>query len=135
MATARSPTSSIEAHEEEDDSPEDAVLLGTRDDADQSSDLEVTRPLSNLVLYFMAIHFLLAFAEIILVAPLIKLYETSLCWKYYDFPMGGIREDMCKIAEIQRPLATIRGWKSMFDTIPGMVLCLVVDDGEKKCFG
>ncbi len=78
------------------------------------------RPLSGLVIYFMTIHFLLAFCEIILVAPLIKLFENSLCLSYYDFPVNGVEESLCKISDIQRPLATIRGWKSMFDTFPGI---------------
>jgi hypothetical protein len=67
----------------------------------------------------MSIHFLLAFCEMILVAPLIRLFEQSLCLSHYDFPSAGIPESMCKGPEIQHPLATIRGWKSMFDTIPG----------------
>jgi hypothetical protein len=75
--------------------------------------------LSTVILYFMAIHFLLAFCEMILVAPLIKLFEQSLCLTHYNFPGGGVEEGLCKVPEIQRPLATIRGWKAMFDTIPG----------------
>jgi hypothetical protein len=73
----------------------------------------------------MTIHFLLAYCELILVAPLIKLFEQSLCTVYYDthnpsaLGPGGIPESLCKIQEIQAPLATIRGWKSMLDTIPG----------------
>ena len=77
-------------------------------------------PLSVLILYFMAIHFLLAFCEIILVAPLIKLLENSLCLSYYDFPGNGVQEELCKIPEIQGPLATLRGWQSTFNTIPGI---------------
>lgn len=86
---------------------------------DQEFILKRAKPLTSIVFYFMTIHFLLAFCEIILVAPLIKLYENSLCLSYFDFPVGGVEESLCKIKEIQGPLATIRGWKSMFDTIPG----------------
>jgi hypothetical protein len=89
------------------------------DEPDQGS--ASSTPLSILILYLMAIHFLLAFCEIILVAPLIKLFENSLCLKYYDFPPNGTQDDMCQIPEIQGPLAKIRGWKSMCDTIPGDV--------------
>ena len=76
--------------------------------------------LSKFVLYFMAIHFLQSFCEIILVAPLIKLFENSLCLNHYGFPPGGVEEALCKIPEIQQPLATIRGWKSTFDALPGI---------------
>ena len=85
----------------------------------QEVGLQRAQPLSKIVFYFMTIHFLLAFCEIILVAPLIKLFENSLCVSHFGFPDGGVEEALCKIPEIQRPLATIRGWKSMFDTIPG----------------
>lgn len=123
---AASSAASHSAANKDDGVLENEALLGSRqpalvEDADQGSIFAVTRPLSKLVFYFMAIHFLLAFAEIILVAPLIRLFENSLCLKHYDFPQGGVREDRCKIPEVQIPLATIRGWKSMFDTIPGMI--------------
>jgi hypothetical protein len=67
----------------------------------------------------MAIHFLLAFCEMILVAPLIKLFEESLCLSHFNFPSRGVEESLCKIPEVQAPLARMRGWKSMFDTLPG----------------
>ena len=96
----------------------------------QESILKSAQPLTSLIFYFMTIHFLLAFCEIILVAPMIRLFENSLCLSYFDFPVGGVEEAMCKINEIQRPLATIRGWKSMFDTIPGT---LNANEAEDRC--
>jgi len=105
---------------------QETVPIGIQVSRDQKTILNDAAPLSRLVLYFMAIHFLLAYCELILVAPLIKLFEQSLCTVYYDAhdpsvigPGGGLPESMCKIQEIQAPLATIRGWKSMLDTIPG----------------
>lgn len=63
----------------------------------------------------------------VLIAPLISLFEYSLCHSYYNFPEPNFRLDnreviseMCKIPEIQGPLATIRGWKSFGDTVPGI---------------
>lgn len=85
--------------------------------------------LPTLILYFMALHFLIAFCEMVLVAPLISLFESSLCHSYYNFPSPSlssklnaqeITSEMCKIPEIQGPLATIRGWKSFGDTVPGI---------------
>ena len=93
---------------------EDVPLLGKADDS-----LPPRNMLYTIVLYFMAIHFLVAFCEMILVAPLIKLFEQSLCLRHYNFPSGGVAESQCKILEIQHELATIRGWKSLFDTLPG----------------
>ena len=92
------------------------------DETPQSPASAYPSPPSSLtaqIVYFMSIHFLLAFCEMILVAPLIRLFEESLCLSHFGFPSVGVPEISCKIPEIQQPLATIRGWKSMFDTIPG----------------
>jgi hypothetical protein len=123
---AASSEASASAPNDQNDAVTDTPLLDSQPrsseaaGSDQESILRRARPLTSLVLYFMTIHFLLAFCEIILVAPLIRLFENSLCLSYFDFPPGGVKEALCKIPEVQRPLATIRGWKSMFDTIPGL---------------
>jgi len=112
------PSASAQEH---DPSPHTPLL--SNQEPDQVSGPAAT-PLSVLILYFMAIHFLLAFCEIILVAPFIKLLENSLCLSYYNFPGNGVQDELCKIPDIQGPLATLRGWKSSFDTIPGIILSI-----------
>jgi hypothetical protein len=107
------------ASAQQDSSSAHTPLLSDQVPAEPDQVSAPSTPLSTLVLYFMAIHFLLAFCEIILVAALIKLLETSLCLSYYDFPGNGVQEELCKIPEIQGPLATLRGWQSTFNTIPG----------------
>lgn len=109
-----------------DASQQETPLLGHLPDhdeppsvVDQGTALHGKRALSTTVLYFMTIHFLFAFSEMILPAPLIRLFENSLCLSHYNFPVGGVEESLCKIHEIQAPLAKIRGWKSLFDIIPG----------------
>ncbi|TGO38910.1 hypothetical protein BHYA_0064g00060 [Botrytis hyacinthi] len=89
--------------------------------------------LQTLILYFMTLHFLIAFCEMVLVAPLISLFESSLCHSYYNFPEPTLRLDdwdviseMCKIPEIQGPLATIRGWKSFGDTVPVLLVAIPI---------
>jgi hypothetical protein len=84
-----------------------------------SASISSSPSLTAIILAFMTLHFLLAFSEIILVAPLIKLFEQSLCLNYYDFPIGGVQEEWCKVPQVQGPLATIRGWKGAGDTLPG----------------
>lgn len=81
---------------------------------------------SRTAIYFMSIYFLLAFSELVPTAPLVKLFERSLCISYYTrhhpniVPPGQeIPERLCKVPEIQASLATIRGWKSTLDMIPG----------------
>ncbi|CZT43672.1 uncharacterized protein RSE6_03743 [Rhynchosporium secalis] len=87
--------------------------------------------------FFMGVHFLLAFREILLVVPLIELFEQSLCFSYYsvhDLSIighgGWILEALCKIAEIQHDLATIRGWKLLLDTAPVVVLLVAIPTGK-----
>ncbi|KAF7922635.1 hypothetical protein EAE99_007212 [Botrytis elliptica] len=69
----------------------------------------------------------------VLVAPLISLFESSLCHSYYNFPEPSLRlnnpeiiSEMCKIPEIQGPLATIRGWKSFGDTVPVLLVAIPI---------
>lgn len=102
---------SYDAAEREDD--EAGPLLNTSYAHQQSRLSEVGQDESpgsfdKAELYFMVVHFLLAFCTIILVAPLIRLFENSLCLRHYQFPIGGVDESLCKIPEIQRDLATIR---------------------------
>jgi hypothetical protein len=121
-----------EGHSENEPVPETTPLLA--DDALQDRPhsmsklgvLSSSRRLSGLIFYFMMIHFLLAFCDIILNAPLQRLFENSLCLKYYNFPESGVPEGSCKISEIQYNLAILRGWKSMFDNIPGQYIVLIV---------
>lgn len=68
--------------------------------------------------------------ELITFAPTIVLFERSLCRKYYDthdtrpvFRLdGSIDEQLCKIKPIQQQLAFLRGWKAVFDSLPGQLL-------------
>ncbi|KAK2627797.1 hypothetical protein QTJ16_002443 [Diplocarpon rosae] len=120
--------------EEEEEEEEEEPLLRNHvqpqfhGQVDPRTTFQEAKPLSRIVFYFMAIHFLLAFTEIILVAPFVRLFENSLCLSHYGFPDGGVDEAMCKIQQVQGPLATIRGWKSTFDTIP--VLLVAVPFGK-----
>ncbi|KAG9231947.1 major facilitator superfamily domain-containing protein [Amylocarpus encephaloides] len=72
----------------------------------------------------MAVHFCLAFSDLVLVAPLIKLFENSLCIRYHGVPTGGLDPELCQVIEVQRPLAKIRGWKSLFDVIPVLLVTI-----------
>jgi hypothetical protein len=121
-----------EGYSENEPTPETTPLLADnalQDEPHSKSKpgvLSSSRRLSGLIFYFMMIHFLLAFCDIILNAPLQRLFENSLCLKYYNFPESGVPEGSCKISEIQYNLAILRGWKSMFDNIPGQYIVMIV---------
>ena len=65
----------------------------------------------------MTIHFCIAFTDIITTAPLIRLFEESLCKVFYG--VMGIDEGKCKVKAIQRELAGVRGVKGGLDMLPG----------------
>jgi hypothetical protein len=119
-------------HSENEPAPETTPLLGNEALQEGShlnsspSATSSSRHLSSLIFYFMTIHFLLAFCDIILNAPLQRLFENSLCLKYYNFPESGVPEGTCKVSEIQYDVAILRGWKSMFDNIPGQSIVGIV---------
>ncbi|PQE10193.1 mfs multidrug transporter protein [Rutstroemia sp. NJR-2017a WRK4] len=116
-----SPSSSVTTPPHDPSPCETSSLLPHQDEdaPTPSTSASLSSPsLTATILTFMTLHFLLAFSEIILVAPLIKLFEQSLCLNYYDFPTGGVQEEWCKVPQVQGPLATIRGWKGAGDTLP-----------------
>lgn len=107
---------------------------GLRDGEKQQPFLSCALP-SRAALYFMSIYFLLAFCELVPIASFVKLFERSLCIAYYDLhrpnivpPGEEIPELLCKVPDIQTSLATIRGWKSMLDTVPGRNASLILQN-------
>ncbi|KAF7947912.1 hypothetical protein EAE96_008984 [Botrytis aclada] len=112
---------------------ETSPLISTHNNPHDPPPLPTSPSLPTLILYFMTLHFLIAFCEMVLVAPLISLFESSLCHSNYNFPEPSLRlntreitSEMCKIPEIQGPLATIRGWKSFGDTVPVLLVAIPI---------
>jgi hypothetical protein len=113
---------------QDSDTPARTASIQAEDENAKSDMKASAKPLPAHLFYFMGIHFLLAFCEIVLAVPLIKLFEQSLCFSSYSDHdpsvikvRGSIPEALCKTVEIQQDLATIRGWKSLLDIVPGMV--------------
>jgi hypothetical protein len=67
-------------------------------------------------------------ARVQLEAPLLRVLELTMCRSYYaladpakiDQATGYVEEGLCKIAEVQRHLATFRGWYVSIDNVMGM---------------
>lgn len=76
---------------DEEQSEEPLLGIAKHSDAASAATSMPKKWVPRLVPYFMAIHFLLAFCEIILVAPLIRLFENSLCLQYFGFLKVGCR--------------------------------------------
>jgi MFS family permease len=82
---------------------------------------------------FMAFHFCIAFCEMILIAPLLSLFERSICLSHYmkldpSFigPDDWVEEIYCKVPSVQRELARVRGWKGALDTLPVLLVAIPV---------
>ncbi|KAI5855417.1 major facilitator superfamily domain-containing protein [Tricharina praecox] len=61
-------------------------------------------------------------SELLLVSPRIRLLESSICRTHYGLP--SVPEAECKIPDVQRRLAYIRGWQVFFEATPVMALAI-----------
>ncbi|EUC45994.1 hypothetical protein COCMIDRAFT_4839 [Bipolaris oryzae ATCC 44560] len=77
----------------------------------------------TLIFVFLLIIFL-ELEESVQRAPTIRLLENAVCSQYYrdELDVGDIEESMCKTPAIQSKLAHIRGFLSLFDAIPVIIL-------------
>ena len=77
-------------------------------------------------LWCILLNFLIEFFDMVIIVPQLVLFERSLCYSYYRLhekdgvgPRGIVEERSCKIERIQQELAVLRGWKALFDALPG----------------
>ncbi|KAE8392302.1 major facilitator superfamily domain-containing protein [Aspergillus alliaceus] len=71
------------------------------------------------------------FAVLSINIPLTRLYESIICYQYYEQsdpsridPGGNVPEQWCKIAPVQGDVALIRGYEALFTYIPGVILAI-----------
>jgi hypothetical protein len=89
------------------------------------------RLLSPVVLAFV-LYNLLSFATLLLEVPLVRLFEKSICNRYYrqQHPQNptvafqDIDESLCKGAPVQNLLATVVGWELSFSAVPGLLTAI-----------
>lgn len=117
---------------------ETSPLLGSRnvgdDTSHQSAFLTVQRvrqkngEASNFgaLLICGLLFFTVDFASYMRVAPTNRMLELSFCRTYYEKADpsqigrdGTVPEDACKLVEIQRQLALLKGWLGLLESIPG----------------
>ena len=85
------------------------------------------RLISPVVLAFV-LYNLLSFATLLLEAPLVRLFEKSICNRYYrehprnpNVAFQDVDESLCKGAPIQNLLATVVEWELSFSAVPGLL--------------
>ena len=124
----RSPRAPLYQHASDDD--ETAPLLSHFPPL--SPLLNKKRPLAK-DLYFRVILIIIALvttvdiAYLLRIAPSTRLFEVIYCREYYQLHNPGlidgngmIEEELCKVDAIQNKLASLKGWLSFFQFMPGM---------------
>lgn len=85
---------------------------------------------------------LLALGDDLLDSPMARITEAVICYRYYETTdpsklligrdhigpgaIGGVDELHCKLDAVQTELALLRGWQSLFDSIPGLLLAVPI---------
>jgi hypothetical protein len=71
------------------------------------------------------LQFLISFAKHVVEVPIVRLFETAICDRYYsshgDAASGPVNERSCKLPPIQDQLALITGFRFGFDAFGGVV--------------
>lgn len=108
-----------------DDDPDRRGLLSPEDNTSH------TRSATRFTYLPAVVLFLSELAELLLVAPRIRLLEASICRSYYNEhdpsslnPDGSVDETLCKLKPVQTELAYIRGWQVFWEAIPVLALAI-----------
>lgn len=64
-------------------------------------------------------------------SPLVRIYESITCRKYYTEydpgkigPSGGVEEELCKVKDVQTELAAVKGYMEFFDGLMSIFLAI-----------
>ena len=83
--------------------------------------------LSHAAVCCLVLNFALELFNMGLITPQVALFQRSICFRFYQqhdshsvHPNGSTDQQSCKILPIQHELAVFRGWKGVFDSIPGI---------------
>ncbi|KAI1422502.1 hypothetical protein F5Y12DRAFT_762384 [Xylaria sp. FL1777] len=95
---------------------------------------ETSFSLNNGQTICVLVFFLVELYELIIIAPTAALIEVFICWQYFEkvdlavISRGrGINSAMCKNNYVQSELATVLGWKAVFDSIPVFILSFLLE--------
>lgn len=82
----------------------------------------------RVVILIIVIAIVSDIGESLWAAPRVRLFEASICARYYHHhkpslvpSTGDIPEDLCKIDPVQDQLASILAWQLFFDSIPAIL--------------
>ena len=79
------------------------------------------------IFIILALIITVEFATILQTPPSVRLFEIIYCREYYQLHNPGlidehgvVKEELCKVDAVQHKLASLRGWYSFFQYLPGM---------------
>ncbi|RMZ90263.1 hypothetical protein DV736_g2530, partial [Chaetothyriales sp. CBS 134916] len=76
------------------------------------------------------LYFAVTFATLLLEIPLVRLFERSICTRYYHASVhestlgNGVDESLCKVAAIQDELSMVVGWQMSFNALAGLLTAI-----------
>ncbi|KAI9690975.1 MAG: hypothetical protein M1822_008595 [Bathelium mastoideum] len=86
---------------------------------------------ARVILLIAAVVVALEGGELLIVNPLIRMFEAILCRKHYDNndPSvigrdGWVPEQLCKIEPVESGVALLLGWQTFFDYLPSLLLAI-----------
>ena len=94
-----------------------------------------TKSLDNYSLIApVVLYFLNSFGTLFVEVPTVRLFERSICQRYYRYrtPFISLPSDpqddeaACKVAQIQSTLGNAVGWKLALDALPGSHACTML---------
>ena len=77
---------------------------------------------SVIIIFVFCLQFLINFSRYVIEVPLVRLFEITICNRYYQDVI--LDEKLCKLPRIQGQLTTIIGWRIFFDALPALLTAI-----------
>ena len=136
---ARSRDNQFEFEEDNESSP---LLPPTTDYEDNTLRSRTRQSWEKVMMLVLAVVLLVSLGDQWQESPHARIMESVICYRYFEKvdqsklligrdqigpgAIGGVAEMLCKADDVQSELAMLRGWQSMFDGLPGLLLALLV---------
>ena len=76
----------------------------------------------TIIICVFCLQFLINFSRYVIEVPLVRLFEITICNRYYQDVI--LDEKLCKLPRIQGQLTTITGWRIFFDALPALLTAI-----------
>ena len=76
----------------------------------------------TIIICVFCLQFLINFSRYVIEVPLVRLFEITICNRYYQDVI--LDEKLCKLPRIQGQLTAITGWRIFFDALPALITAI-----------